>query len=130
MTEQTTTTSTASLPPVPPTPEPPAPVVPPAPAGVPNLLTRGVYSVGLSAVLSWVGGAAARSWHLSVPFLAGWVVLIGVVLLSDHLTGIVGAAWHREKINAAPQLVALGKSAEVAAEAMTKKFLATKGINL
>lgn len=132
MTEQTITTSTASLPPAPPATEPSGPVVPASPPmqGGPTLLSRSAYSVGLTALLSWGAGEVGSTWRLSVPFLAGWMGLLALVLLADHLTGIVGASWHREKINATPQLVMMGKAAEVVAEAEVKKLLASKGIDL
>lgn len=91
---------------------------------------KGAYTVALTALLSWVGGEAGRSWHLSVPFLAVWVILLGMVLLSSHMTGVIARAWHREKINATPQLVAIEKAAELAAEAAGRKYLASQGINL
>jgi hypothetical protein len=58
------------------------------------------------------------------------VTLLAVVLLSDHLTGIVGAAWHREKINATPQLTAVTQVAEQIGAKVVKDYLASKGVKL
>lgn len=114
MTAQSTTTSTEA----------------PPPAKQARGVMKGAYSVGLTAFLAWIGGAAARSWHLSVPFLAGWVVLLSAALLTEHLTSIVAWAWHREKIEATPQLVTFTKTAELTAEVLAKKFLVSKGVDL
>ncbi|TVZ01234.1 hypothetical protein EAS64_33690 [Trebonia kvetii] len=51
--------------------------------------------------------AARHGWHVSLPFLATWVVLLLVVVLSHHFTQIIGAAWHTEKISATPELKAI-----------------------
>ena len=100
-------------------------------SGFTNLTgTRAAYSVALSAVLSMVAGQAAPAWHLSVPFLNGFAVLLGMILLADHLTGIVGRSWHAEKIAAAPQLAGVEKVAEVLAEQIASQYVSSKAPGL
>ena len=86
----------------------------------------GAWSAVVTAALSWAAGVAGHSWHVSVPFLAGWLVMLLVLLLTHHLTRIVSYSWHQEKINAAPQLKALEKSAEVLAENFVRQLIAAK----
>ena len=76
----------------------------------------GVWSAFVSAASSWAAGVAGHSWHVSVPFLAGWLVLLLVLLLTHHLTRIVSYSWHQEKANAAAEIATKAKIAEHMAE--------------
>lgn len=89
-------------------------------------MAKGAYSVGVTALVSWAAGEAAPSWHLSVPFLAGWVVLLCLHALVDNFTGIVGYSWHREKVFSAAQLAAMEKTGEAMAEKVLADYLASK----
>lgn len=124
--------------------ETPTTQMPPAPAPVQaslppatikpqrNLAGAGkaVYSVALTAFLSLAGGIAGQSWHVPVPFLATWILLLALVLLTEHLSGIIAWAWHGEKIKATPQMVSMAKAAETMTGVYVKKLLASKGVEL
>lgn len=97
----------------------PKPVIPPQPDGL-KLTTGAKYgagSVGIGALLAWVGGVAGQDLaHVSVPFLPAWVAFMALVLAAHHLAGAVGAAWHAEASRAAPELAAKARTAELLAE--------------
>lgn len=83
-------------------------------------LKGGAWSTAITALTSWTSGVAAHhGWHISLPFMATWLVLLLAVILSHHFTRIIGCAWHDAKVIAAPEI----KMAELAGEKQAEEFL-------
>jgi hypothetical protein len=66
-------------------------------------------------LLSWLGGIGLnKGFGVSVPFIAGWILAGGLILLTFTVADSVAAAYHKQAIKAAPHIAAadvLGKAA-------------------
>src|SRR5579859_6443443 len=59
------------------------------------------------ALLSWLAGVGLhRGFGVSVPFIAGWVLVTAFLLLVFTVASHASAAHHKEAVRAAPHIAA------------------------
>jgi mRNA-degrading endonuclease toxin of MazEF toxin-antitoxin module len=72
-----------------------------------------VAGLAVSALVSWAGGDAAwHGWHVSMPFLPTWLLLMSAVLTVSVLAYIVATHWHTVKADTAAEIATKTKAAE------------------
>jgi hypothetical protein len=106
----------------------PGPPVPKPQAGAEKVgafIGSAISGGTLSALASWVAGTAVSSgWHVSLPFLPTWLLVLVGLLVAGHFTSVVAYFWHVEKGKTAAQIAAQVKGAEVIAEGLARAYMA------
>jgi len=75
-------------------------------------------AIGDGALVSWLAGVGLHhGFGVSVPFIAGWVLVTAFMLLVSSVASHASAAHHKQALKAAPWIAAADLAGETGAQA-------------